>query len=375
MGKIKVIRSGGQTGVDRGALLAARQLGVTITGWCPKGGLAEDFPNPPGLLDPYPELSETPYRNYERRTQLNVRDSDATLILLPHQISGSPGTEYTKELARRYKRPYLVLDQVDVDVTTEWLDELGENLDLNIAGPRERHFPGICDMSHTLVCGILTHYFPRLAHGKVVLASSSPRRLAIMRAHGIEPVVIEPVVDETLGPITSLVELEPAMRALALAKAQDVWNRLQQHELLGTGVSLIIAADTVVFKDRVLGKPSSAEEAFLMLDLLRNCTHQVLTGVAIIDAQTGIPQTFCDTSTVTFDNYTNQQIEKYLQDEPPYDKAGSYAIQGMWKTHVQKVEGNYENVVGLPWRRIEPFIMNTEGKPQIPIQLRQYLWL
>jgi hypothetical protein len=158
MGKIRVIRSGGQTGADRGALDAARSLGVPITGWCPLGGLAEDFPEPPGLLLPYPELRETPDRDYYQRTTWNVRDSDATLILLPHDVVTSPGTLFTIEVAHEYQRPCCVLDHVDVASAIAWLEGLGDSLDLNVAGSRERFYPGIYDMTFDLIAQLLKHF-------------------------------------------------------------------------------------------------------------------------------------------------------------------------------------------------------------------------
>ncbi|MDR2035681.1 MAG: putative molybdenum carrier protein [Coriobacteriales bacterium] len=155
MSKIKTIRSGAQTGVDRGALDAAKSLGVPICGWCPKGGLAEDFPEPPGLLEQYPELVETPTSDYYERTAWNVRDSDATLVLFPHDLKRSVGTEYTIDIASEYKKPCLVLEHVDVVAALAWLDTLGDELDLNVAGPRLRNYDGIDTMAFELIAGIL----------------------------------------------------------------------------------------------------------------------------------------------------------------------------------------------------------------------------
>jgi len=158
MAKIKTIRSGGQTGADRGALDAARSLHFPITGWCPEGGLAEDFPVPPGLLTGYPELLETPSQDYYERTDWNVRDSDATLILQPSAIMDSPGTNFTIEDARKIGRPYLVLNTIEAGPAIAWLDGLGDDLDLNVAGPRERFFPGMYDLAFSLVTALLEHY-------------------------------------------------------------------------------------------------------------------------------------------------------------------------------------------------------------------------
>jgi len=158
MAKIKTIRSGGQTGVDRGALDAARSLGIPISGWCPQGGLAEDYPDPPGLLSAYPELIETASDDYYERTEWNVRDADATLILQPHEIADSPGTNYTIEIAQKLGRAHLVINDIEIGSVVTWLDGLGNDLELNVAGPRERFFPGMYDLTFNLIVELLKHY-------------------------------------------------------------------------------------------------------------------------------------------------------------------------------------------------------------------------
>ena len=190
----------------------------------------------------------------------------------------------------------------------------------------------------------------------IVLASGSPRRLAILRAHGIEPLVIVPHIDETLPPVNSTTELEQEVCDLALVKARDVENRILQEPHLCVEVSHIIAADTVVYKDRILGKPTDAAEAIAMLEFLRNSTHQVFTGVAFIHFGSGDAFTLCDISTVTFGDYSQSDIEEYVRSGEPLDKAGAYALQGKWGAHVIKVEGDRENVIGLPWHRIAPLL-------------------
>lgn len=130
---MKII-SGGQTGVDRAALDAARQAGLAIGGWCPKGRRAED-----GVIPESYPLQETPTADYAQRTEWNVRDAEATLILYREKISG--GTLLTMKTAERYRRPFQCYD-----LEKEALDELpfpGDIRVLNIAGPRESHSPGI----------------------------------------------------------------------------------------------------------------------------------------------------------------------------------------------------------------------------------------
>ena len=136
MNKIARIRSGGQSGVDRAALDIGKELNIPICGWCPKGGWAEDYTSSPGLLVDYP-LKETPLEDVEQRTEWNVRDSHATLIILPHGVK-SNGSEFTKQMAKKYKRPYHTINKIeDLDKTIEWLNHLGNGLTLNVAGPRK----------------------------------------------------------------------------------------------------------------------------------------------------------------------------------------------------------------------------------------------
>ena len=97
------IRSGGQTGVDRAALDAAVLTGRPYEGWCPKGGWAEDFLHPPGLLTKYPHLRETPSKSPEQRTKWNVRDSAATVVFVPDSKYCSRGTDFTIECAKKYE--------------------------------------------------------------------------------------------------------------------------------------------------------------------------------------------------------------------------------------------------------------------------------
>ena len=154
--RIAYIRSGGQTGADRGALDAARAKGVPICGWCPPGGLAEDMPEPPGVLAAYPELKEGITPGYVERTAWNVRDSHATLIVAPDGLEPLSGTEMTERFARDYGRPCLVITGMDgIDETRAWLAGLGLGLTLNVAGPRESKTPGIYAATFEVVSQLL----------------------------------------------------------------------------------------------------------------------------------------------------------------------------------------------------------------------------
>lgn len=155
---ISRIRSGGQTGADRGALDAAREAGVPICGWCPKDGLAEDMPEPPGLLRDYPELVETPGSDYVQRTAWNVRDSHATLVIAPGGLEPHSGTAMTVEFAHDFNRPVLVIDDPDQDVADilSWLGGVGRGLTLNVAGPRGSKLPDVYDITKNIVSQLLT---------------------------------------------------------------------------------------------------------------------------------------------------------------------------------------------------------------------------
>ncbi|MGN0286208.1 MAG: GNAT family N-acetyltransferase [Atopobiaceae bacterium] len=150
------VRTGGQTGADRGGLDAARACAVPICGWCPPGGLAEDLPEPPGVMAAYPELKEGAASGYVERTAWNVRDSHATLIVSPGGLEPKSGTEMTAVFARRFGRPVLVLDHADVDACArealEWLESLGmRGITLNVAGPRESKMPGVYQLTKDVI--------------------------------------------------------------------------------------------------------------------------------------------------------------------------------------------------------------------------------
>ncbi|GAB4355204.1 MAG: putative molybdenum carrier protein [Gammaproteobacteria bacterium] len=147
---LRKIVSGGQSGVDRAALDAALALDIPCGGWCPRGRRAEDGPLP----DEYP-LVETPAAHYPQRTEWNVRDSDATLILTRGAPSG--GTALTLDIARRLGKPCLVVDlatEPGLDAVLLWLEENHTGV-LNVAGPRESHQPGIHGLARKFLLQLL----------------------------------------------------------------------------------------------------------------------------------------------------------------------------------------------------------------------------
>ena len=157
-----VIVSGGQAGVDRGALDAAVAAGAPYGGWCPAGGIAEDLPEAPGLLARYPSLRETASPEPDVRTRLNVRDSDATLVVAPDgPLTG--GTRLTVEVADRTGRPHLVTTggAAQAPAVLAWLREVAAGLDpdaplvLNVAGPRASGWAGGHEAARALVASVL----------------------------------------------------------------------------------------------------------------------------------------------------------------------------------------------------------------------------
>lgn len=152
------IITGGQTGVDRAALDLAIERGIPCSGWCPAGGWAEDFPNPPGLLAEYPMLKQTPLADPAQRTEWNVRDSDAVLFVFdaagPHV---SKGTNLGIELARKYGKPCLAVSLADPGATEQvsaWLKATRPQR-LGIGGPRESEARGIYDAAKRLLARVL----------------------------------------------------------------------------------------------------------------------------------------------------------------------------------------------------------------------------
>ena len=180
-----------------------------------------------------------------------------------------------------------------------------------------------------------------------VLASGSPRRIEMMKAKGLSPIVCPADIEENLPLIGGMKE---TVMFLALKKAKYV-ESLQNPEI--TPGSIIIAADTVVFKDRIMGKPTSFEDAFEMLSDLRGTCHYVVTGVALVAANCSNSRVFVDVTKVYFKDYSDDELKAYLLTDEAYDKAGGYAIQGVFAKYIEKIEGDYNTVVGFPWDRIE----------------------
>ena len=181
---------------------------------------------------------------------------------------------------------------------------------------------------------------------KIILASASPRRRELLTQIGLD---FDIVVSETEEKITST---EPAkvVEELSAQKAEAVWEKLATITDI-----IVLGADTVVACDgKILGKPADTEAAVAMLTMLQGRGHEVYTGVTILYEQNGERKTltFHEKTTVHFYPMTDAQIREYVATGDPMDKAGSYGIQGFCARYIRGIEGDYNNVVGLPVGRV-----------------------
>jgi len=170
----------------------------------------------------------------------------------------------------------------------------------------------------------------------LILASASPRRKELLTAAGIVFEALPVAVDESIR------EREPPaehVKRLAEEKAREASSQRPDAVVLG--------ADTIVLAgSEILGKPRDADDATRMLRLLSGKDHEVLTGVAIVSADRAVVEVA--RTRVRFSPLTEDEIAAYIQSGEPMDKAGAYAIQGFASRFVERIEGSYSNVVGLP---------------------------
>ena len=174
----------------------------------------------------------------------------------------------------------------------------------------------------------------------LVLASASPRRVALLRQAGADFTVVDPGPDRDwpgeAGP-------RQGVRALALDKAKRVAERRP--------TAVVIGADTVVVvRGQRLGKPRDAREAGEMMGRLHGRTHEVWTGLAVVRGHEA--RTAAEVTRVQFARLTPDEIAAYAQSGEPLDKAGGYGIQGLAGQFVKRIDGDYFNVVGLPLARL-----------------------
>lgn len=176
---------------------------------------------------------------------------------------------------------------------------------------------------------------------KIILASGSPRRRELLEQIGVKFEIHKAEGEEK---ITSSIP-EEAVKELSLQKAKEVSGKYDGD--------VIIGADTVVAVDgQILGKPADRADAVRMLRLLQGKEHQVITGVTVILKESGKTVNFAEVTKVHVFPMTEEQIEQYIETGEPMDKAGAYGIQGKFAVYVSGIEGDYNNVVGLPVGRL-----------------------
>lgn len=182
---------------------------------------------------------------------------------------------------------------------------------------------------------------------KIILASASPRRKELLAKAGISFTVIPAAGEEK----RTSEDPGEAVQQLARDKAEWVARSLAECEE-GT---LVIGSDTiVVFENRILGKPKDCRDAAETLEKLQGNTHQVYTGVTVLERKAGkwVEHTFFESTDVTFYPVSREEIQDYIATGEPMDKAGSYGIQGLFGIYVKGICGDYNNVVGLPVARL-----------------------
>lgn len=173
---------------------------------------------------------------------------------------------------------------------------------------------------------------------KLILASASPRRKELLTKIGLNFDVVSSNYDEQLNDDNFDYK---KIETLAINKGREVSKRVGKN-------TIIISADTVVVLDgKILGKPHSKQDAFNMISALSERTHEVITSIAMIDNDTQKVLISSVTTKVTFRKISNEEIVKYISTKEPYDKAGAYAAQGLAAIFIEKIDGCFNNVVGL----------------------------
>jgi septum formation protein len=181
---------------------------------------------------------------------------------------------------------------------------------------------------------------------RILLASSSPRRIELLRKFNIDFDIVPSSFEE------KIFETDPISLAIDMAKgkALDVAKNINRD-------FIIISADTIVTKDgKVFGKPKDEEDAIKMLKVLSGSTHEVVTAICVYDLGKEILKCDFEKTEVVFKELTEQEILDYITTKEPFDKAGAYAIQGIGSLFVKSINGCFFNVVGLPIFKLDQLL-------------------
>lgn len=180
---------------------------------------------------------------------------------------------------------------------------------------------------------------------KIILASQSPRRKELMDILNIKYDIIVSNADET---IQEGLTVEEQAKRLSYIKAKTVFDETQ-------GDRIVIGSDTMVVKDgKIYGKPHSKEDAFKILKELNGQKHQVITGLAVLVEKNGKYEEYLeyDTAEVYFKSMSDKEITDWINTGKAMDKAGAYAVQGEFCVFIEKINGNYSTVKGLPIHKV-----------------------
>lgn len=183
---------------------------------------------------------------------------------------------------------------------------------------------------------------------KIILASGSPRRKELLEQIGIEFDIITSDVDET----TLITQPDEYVKYLSRIKAQAVWDMVKDDDDYRNEDVVVIGADTIVsYKGHILTKPKDTGNAFDILKELAGDCHQVYTGVTLIK-NNNVVSNFAEKTDVYCNDISDNEIREYISTGEPMDKAGAYGIQGRFAAFIGKIDGDYNNVVGLPVARV-----------------------
>ena len=189
---------------------------------------------------------------------------------------------------------------------------------------------------------------------KLILASGSPRRREILESVGAEFELLLPDVDENVPPLSP----EQTVMTLAERKCRAALELLPP----GSEGRIVVAADTVVaYEGEIFGKPHTPERAKEMLRSLAGNWHHVYTGITVINTRSGRILRNVDKTRVHLVPMTEQEINAYVATGEPLDKAGAYGIQGMGGMFVDRIDGSYSNVVGLPMSMLRTMLAQVGG--------------
>lgn len=179
---------------------------------------------------------------------------------------------------------------------------------------------------------------------KYILASASPRRKELFSKIADEFEICPSNIPET---VPDGLQAEKQPEYLAKIKAEDIAKKHPEDIVVGADTSVILG-------DEILGKPKDRKDAKRMLNALSGKTHKVITGCAVV--KNGVTESFSVTTEVTFHVLDKNDVEQYLDTDEPYDKAGSYGIQGLAMIFVKEINGDYYNVVGLPINHLKDYL-------------------